>query len=36
MGYAIAEVSEPRWLATIGRHDIQLCFLLHLTLRDEG
>src|SRR2546430_6928637 len=36
VGYAIAEVSEPRWLAPVGRHDIQLRFLLRLTLGDEG
>src|SRR5712692_5057512 len=36
VGYAIAEVSEPRWLAPIGRHDIQLRFLLRHPLGDEG
>src|SRR5712691_579766 len=36
VGYAVAEVSEPRWLATIGWHDIQLCFLLRHPLGDEG
>src|SRR5947209_3164437 len=36
VGYAIAEVSEPRWLATIGWHDIQLRFLLRHPLGDKG
>src|SRR5215510_8758454 len=36
VGYAMAEVSEPRWLAPISRHDIQLRFLLPHPLGDEG
>src|SRR5262245_34225673 len=36
MGYAIAEVREPRWLTAISRHNIQLRLLLRSPLRDEG
>src|SRR5712691_6565231 len=36
VGYAVAEISEPHGLTTIGRHDIQLRFLLRHPLRDEG
>ena len=36
VGRAIAELSEPCWLAAIGWHDIQLRFLLRHPLGDEG
>src|SRR5262249_21663047 len=36
VGYAMAEVSKPCWLATIGWHDIQLRFLLRHPLGDKG
>src|SRR5262249_34831494 len=36
VGYAMAEVSETHGLPAIGRHDIQLRFLLRHPLGDEG
>src|SRR5262249_42807644 len=36
VGYAIVEVSEPRWLAPVSWHDIQLRFLLRHPLGDES
>src|SRR5262249_60916755 len=36
VSYAMTEVSKPRWLATIGWHDIQLRFLLRHPLGDKG
>src|SRR5262245_41842141 len=36
VGDAMAEVSEPHWFATLGWHDVQLCFLLWDPLGDVG